>query len=129
MELKSDARETEANTVKRVSQASNRPANERGTLYFGRNAGQNVLIGDDVIIRVRQFKSGVVHFGVAAPLGVPVDRKENFRRKQTVTHPSTNFLVLCRVKSFRGSGQLTIWNIPKLIFQKKDLMFLFLILT
>ncbi|WP_426809349.1 carbon storage regulator CsrA [Pseudomonas sp. WOUb67] len=49
-------------------------------LVIGREAGEIIVIGDDIRIMVVQARDGVVRFGVEAPKEVTVHREEVYKR-------------------------------------------------
>lgn len=56
-------------------------------LCLTRKAGQSIVIGDGITVRVLQVNGAIVRIGVEAPKGVPIDREEVRQRKaQEVNH-------------------------------------------
>lgn len=53
-------------------------------LVLSRNAGENIVIGEDggIVIRILQTKSNGVKIGIEAPKDVPVDRQEIWESKK-----------------------------------------------
>jgi carbon storage regulator len=49
-------------------------------LILTRRAGENVMIGDDVMITVLEVKGGQVRIGINAPRSVAVYREELYER-------------------------------------------------
>lgn len=49
-----------------------------GMLVLGRRAGQKILIGDDIVVKIVRVKGDgkTVMVGIEAPVSVPVDRQE-----------------------------------------------------
>jgi len=45
-------------------------------LILGRNPGQAILIGDNIVITIVSSKNGQVRVGIEAPREIPVLRKE-----------------------------------------------------
>ncbi len=50
-------------------------------LVLTRKVGEQIMIGDDITIRVLHYKNGVVSIGIAAPRHIKVDREEVRLRK------------------------------------------------
>jgi carbon storage regulator len=48
-------------------------------LVLSRKAGESVMIGDDVIITVRERRGDVIRIGIEAPQDVQVHREEVYR--------------------------------------------------
>ncbi|MDR2309046.1 MAG: carbon storage regulator [Paucimonas sp.] len=56
-------------------------------LCLTRKAGQSIVIGDGITVRVLQVNGAIVRIGVEAPKGMPIDREEVRQRKaQEATH-------------------------------------------
>ncbi|WJR27808.1 carbon storage regulator [Pseudomonas mosselii] len=56
-------------------------------LCLTRKAGQSIVIGDGIKVRVLQVNGAIVRIGVEAPKGMPIDREEVRQRKaQEVNH-------------------------------------------
>ncbi|MBA6066383.1 MULTISPECIES: carbon storage regulator [Pseudomonas] len=56
-------------------------------LCLTRKAGQSIVIGDGITVRVLQVNGAIVRIGVEAPKGMPIDREEVRQRKaQEVNH-------------------------------------------
>lgn len=51
-------------------------------LILARNSGQQIRIGDDIIIRVLDIKGKQVTIGIEAPKSISVDREEIYARKK-----------------------------------------------
>lgn len=51
-------------------------------LILSRRVGENLMIGDKVIVHVLQVKGGQVRIGVTAPKDVAVHREEIYQRIQ-----------------------------------------------
>ncbi len=53
-------------------------------LVINRKVGQEIVIGDNIVIRVIEVKDGKVRIGVTAPKEIRVDRQEihELRRKE-----------------------------------------------
>jgi len=51
-------------------------------LVLTRKIGEEIIIGDDIHIRVVEIRGGSVRFGVVAPKDVTVDRKEVHDKRQ-----------------------------------------------
>lgn len=47
-----------------------------GILVLARHVGEEILIGDDVVIRVNDIRGGIVRIGIKAPNHIRVDRAE-----------------------------------------------------
>ncbi|MCO7519410.1 MULTISPECIES: carbon storage regulator [unclassified Pseudomonas] len=50
-------------------------------LCLTRKAGQSIVIGDGITVRVLQVNGAIVRIGVDAPKGMPIDREEVRQRK------------------------------------------------
>ena len=50
-------------------------------LVLTRKIGEQIMIGDDITIRVLYFKNGAVSIGVQAPRNISIDREEVRVRK------------------------------------------------
>jgi carbon storage regulator len=50
-------------------------------LCLTRKAGQSIVIGDGITVRVLQVNGAIVRIGVEAPKGMPIDREEVRQRK------------------------------------------------
>jgi carbon storage regulator len=56
-------------------------------LCLTRKAGQSIVIGDGITVRVLQVNGAIVRIGVEAPKGMPIDREEVRQRKaQEASH-------------------------------------------
>ena len=49
-------------------------------LILTRKAGEAIMIGDDIVVKVLGVRSGQVKVGVEAPRTLPVHRQEIFER-------------------------------------------------
>jgi carbon storage regulator len=49
-------------------------------LVLTRNAGQNVMIGSDIVVKILSVNGHQVRIGISAPKDVPVHREEVFER-------------------------------------------------
>lgn len=52
-----------------------------GGLTITRKIGEDVLIGDDVVVRVIEIRSGQAKLWIDAPREIPIDRREIRERK------------------------------------------------
>lgn len=50
-------------------------------LIFTRRAGEDIIIGDDIIIKTLGINRNQVRYAIVAPKHIPVDRIEIRRRK------------------------------------------------
>ena len=55
-------------------------------LVITRREGQNLMIGDEVIVTIVEVKGGQVRIGIKAPLSVSVHREEVWRRIEDEKH-------------------------------------------
>lgn len=51
-------------------------------LVLSRRIGEEIYIGDNILIKVREIDGGVIDIGIDAPREVPVHRGEVYRRIQ-----------------------------------------------
>ena len=49
-------------------------------LVFGRKVGEEVMIGDDIIVKVVSLRGGRISLGFKAPPEVPINRREIYER-------------------------------------------------
>jgi carbon storage regulator len=49
-------------------------------LVFGRKVGEEVMIGDDIVVKVVSVRGGRISLGFKAPSDVPVNRREVYDR-------------------------------------------------
>mgnify|MGYP001575826419 CR=1 FL=1 len=47
-------------------------------LVLARRVGENIVIGDDIVVTVVEIRGGKVRLGIRAPKKVPVHRQEVF---------------------------------------------------
>lgn len=45
-------------------------------LVFSREPGQEIVIGDNIIVTVCELRKGKIRIGITAPRYIPVDRRE-----------------------------------------------------
>ena len=57
-------------------------------LVITRREGQNLMIGDEVIVTILEIRGGQVRIGISAPLSVTVHREEVWRRIEGEKHSS-----------------------------------------
>src|SRR5258708_2829279 len=62
------------------------PPEERDMLVITRREGQNLMIGDEVIVTIVEIRAGQVRIGIKAPLSVAVHREEVWRRIENEKH-------------------------------------------
>lgn len=64
-------------------------------LILSRNLGQQIRIGDDIILKVLAVNGKQVTIGIEAPRSVSVDREEIYQRKKASTlNPSSATLAI-----------------------------------
>lgn len=64
-------------------------------LILSRNLGQQIRIGDDIILKVLAVNGKQVTIGIEAPRSVSVDREEIYQRKKSSTlNPSSATLAI-----------------------------------
>lgn len=51
-------------------------------LILGRRQGEQIRIGDDIIVQVMDIQKGSVRIGIDAPKEIPVHREEVYLRDQ-----------------------------------------------
>jgi carbon storage regulator len=51
-------------------------------LILTRRVGETIMIGDDIIVTVREIQGNNVRLGISAPKEVPVHREEVYRRNK-----------------------------------------------
>jgi len=51
-------------------------------LVLSRKAGQMIVIGEGVVVRVVSIQGGTIRLGIEAPREVPVHREEVVRRRE-----------------------------------------------
>jgi len=51
-------------------------------LILTRNAGESIMIGDDIVITILGVNRGQVRIGIAAPIEIEVHREEIYERIQ-----------------------------------------------
>jgi carbon storage regulator len=51
-------------------------------LVFGRKVGEEVMIGDDIVVKVVSVRGGRISLGFKAPADVPINRREIYERLQ-----------------------------------------------
>jgi len=49
-------------------------------LVFGRKVGEEVIIGDDIVVKVVSVRGGKISLGFSAPTNVPINRREIYER-------------------------------------------------
>ena len=49
-------------------------------LILGRDVGQSILIGDDIVVTILASRGAQVRVGVSAPKEIPVHREEVYER-------------------------------------------------
>lgn len=49
-------------------------------LVLTRRAGESIIIGDDIELKVLKIRGNQVHLGIEAPKGAPVHRREVWMR-------------------------------------------------
>jgi len=54
-------------------------------LVLSRRLGQELIIGENIVIRVIQIKRGIVRIGIEAPRSVPVVRREIVSKDRSVS--------------------------------------------
>jgi carbon storage regulator len=54
-------------------------------LILSRRVGENLIIGDDIVISVLGINRGQVRIGITAPKDVPVHREEVYDRIKNLT--------------------------------------------
>jgi carbon storage regulator len=62
-------------------------------LVLSRKPGQRIVIGEDVVITVVEFRGNVVRLGIEAPRSVPVYREEVLARDEESQAPLAMELV------------------------------------
>jgi carbon storage regulator len=55
-------------------------------LVLSRNIGEEIIIGDNIVIKVISIRGNVARLGVDAPKSVPVHRKEIWKTIQETGH-------------------------------------------
>ena len=53
-----------------------------GTITIPRKIGEDINIGDDIVIRLNRIENDVVRLSIAAPMEVPIFRGELYREIQ-----------------------------------------------
>jgi carbon storage regulator len=51
-------------------------------LVLSRHAGEEIVIGDDIVVRVCELRGDQVRLGFVAPRGVVIDRSEVRQKKR-----------------------------------------------
>jgi len=49
-------------------------------LTLTRKTGENILIGNDIVVEIKEIRGGKVRVGIIAPKSVPIYREELFDR-------------------------------------------------
>ena len=66
-------------------------------LVLTRKAGEEVVIGDNVIVKVVSIRGGTIRLGVEAPREVPVHRQEIFLRNGHTCEAAATYTSPCPV--------------------------------
>jgi carbon storage regulator len=57
-------------------------------LTLGRNAGESIMIGDNITITILEVRCGKVRIGIDAPREVPIMRQELGPRRDSAPEPA-----------------------------------------
>lgn len=55
-------------------------------LVLTRRLGEEIIVGENIVITVAEIGTGKVRLGITAPLDVPIDRREVRERKEEGEH-------------------------------------------
>lgn len=74
-------------------------------LILTRKAGEQIRIGEDIVIQVLEMGRGVVKLGIKAPRSIAIHREEVFERVK-----EANLAAMEDVRSQRMDAALRLWK-------------------